>query len=97
METETGGFGQWRYSHYFQFIARKDKNIRVKCTLCPGSKYWPSGLPGDSQWADVPFGPTSHTFFLFLFFVLTDHKTRTSAAHSFCLIGGAGLIKCVPV
>ena len=38
-ETETGGFGHWRYSHYFQFIARKDKNIRVKCTLCPGDKF----------------------------------------------------------
>lgn len=38
METETGGFGHWRYSHYFQFIARKDKNISVKCTLCPGDK-----------------------------------------------------------
>ncbi len=37
-ETETGGFSQWRYSHYFQFIARKDKNIRVKCTLCRGDK-----------------------------------------------------------
>ena len=37
-EKDIGGFGQWRYSHYFQFIARKDKNIRVKCTLCPGDK-----------------------------------------------------------
>ena len=38
-ETETGGFGQWRYSHYFQFITRMDKNIRLKCTLCPGEKF----------------------------------------------------------
>ncbi len=38
MEMETGGFSQWRYSHYFQFIARKDKNIRVKWTLCAGDK-----------------------------------------------------------
>ena len=37
METE-GGFGQWRYSHYFQFIARKDKNICVKCALCAGDR-----------------------------------------------------------
>ena len=93
-ETETGGFGQWRYSHYFQFTARKDKKNLREMHSMPRQQvgYWPSGpgLLGDSQWADVPFGPTSHTFFLFLFFVLTDHKTRTSAAHSFCLIGGAG-------
>ena len=37
-ETETGGFSQWRYSHYFNFVPRKDKNIRVKCTLCPGER-----------------------------------------------------------
>lgn len=34
----TRGFSQWQYSHYFQFIARKDKNIHVKCTLCPGDR-----------------------------------------------------------
>lgn len=34
------GLGQWRYSHYVQFIARKDKNIRVKCTLCPGDTFF---------------------------------------------------------
>ena len=31
-ETERGGFSQWRYSHYFNFDARKGKTISVKCT-----------------------------------------------------------------
>ena len=37
-DTETGGFHQWRYSHYFQFIAQKDKNICVKRALCAGGR-----------------------------------------------------------
>ena len=39
METETeAGCLDIPYSHYFQFKARKDKNIQVKCTLCPGAR-----------------------------------------------------------
>ena len=41
METDTESersFAQWRYSHYFEFVAHNDKNIRVKCTVCPGDR-----------------------------------------------------------
>ncbi|KAL7380806.1 hypothetical protein ABVT39_024395 [Epinephelus coioides] len=31
-------FEGWRYAHYFDFIARKEKNVTVKCKLCPGQK-----------------------------------------------------------
>lgn len=31
-------FEGWRYSHYFQYVERKDRNIIVRCTLCPGQK-----------------------------------------------------------
>lgn len=32
-ETEST-FARWTFSHYFQFIKEKDKNIIVKCNLC---------------------------------------------------------------
>ncbi|KAL7372273.1 hypothetical protein ABVT39_013095 [Epinephelus coioides] len=31
-------FEGWRYSHYFEMIENKGKNVSVKCTLCPGHK-----------------------------------------------------------
>ncbi len=31
-------FEGWRYSHYFEMIENKRKNLSVRCTLCPGSK-----------------------------------------------------------
>lgn len=27
-------FARWAYSHYFQFVKEKDKNLIVKCNLC---------------------------------------------------------------
>lgn len=29
---------EWLYSHYFEFIKERDKNIVVKCTLCLGKQ-----------------------------------------------------------
>lgn len=31
-------FEGWRYTHYFEFVARKYDNVTVKCKLCPGQK-----------------------------------------------------------
>jgi len=28
----------WRYAHYFEFVRRKDRNVTVRCKLCPGQK-----------------------------------------------------------
>ncbi len=37
LETETWTFNGWKYAHYFKLIRSKDdKNINVKCKLCPG-------------------------------------------------------------
>ncbi|KAL7403826.1 hypothetical protein ABVT39_005538 [Epinephelus coioides] len=38
MEREKDCCEKWRFSQYFQFICRKDKNISVKCTICLGNK-----------------------------------------------------------
>ena len=38
VDESTGAFGNWKYSHYFQFVAHKGKNISVKCKICPGDK-----------------------------------------------------------
>lgn len=34
----TGCFAKWKYSNYFTFLTQADKNITVKCKLCPGEK-----------------------------------------------------------
>ena len=31
-------FEGWKYAHYFDFVTRDDRNIKVKCKLCPGQK-----------------------------------------------------------
>ncbi|KAL3052855.1 hypothetical protein OYC64_005388 [Pagothenia borchgrevinki] len=31
-------FEGWRYAHYFEFIRRIDRNVTVRCKLCPGQK-----------------------------------------------------------
>ncbi len=31
-------FDGWRFSHYFEYVQRKENNLTVKCTLCPGRK-----------------------------------------------------------
>ncbi|XP_034082438.1 uncharacterized protein LOC117552875 [Gymnodraco acuticeps] len=31
-------FEGWRYSHYFELVDNKGKNVSVRCTLCPGQK-----------------------------------------------------------
>ena len=31
-------FEGWKYKHYFTFMTRKDKNIYVRCRLCPNKK-----------------------------------------------------------
>uniref|UniRef100_A0A8C6TNZ0 BED-type domain-containing protein n=1 Tax=Neogobius melanostomus TaxID=47308 RepID=A0A8C6TNZ0_9GOBI len=31
-------FEGWRYSHYFELVETKGKNVSVRCTLCPGEK-----------------------------------------------------------
>ena len=31
-------FHSWKYSHYFKVVEEGSKNIRVRCTLCPGTK-----------------------------------------------------------
>lgn len=31
-------FIRWHYSHYFHFLKEKEKNITVKCKLCPLAK-----------------------------------------------------------
>lgn len=31
-------FSSWKYSHYFEFISVKGKNIIVSCALCGGNK-----------------------------------------------------------
>ena len=37
-ETGKMAFSNWRYKHYFTVIERQEKNLHVKCTLCPGGK-----------------------------------------------------------
>ena len=36
--TSTATFHGWKYSHYFVIIEEGEKNLRVRCTLCPGNK-----------------------------------------------------------
>ncbi|KAL3052984.1 hypothetical protein OYC64_005503 [Pagothenia borchgrevinki] len=31
-------FEGWRYAHYFEFVRRIDRNVTVRCKLCPGQK-----------------------------------------------------------
>ncbi|KAK0144052.1 putative AC9 transposase [Merluccius polli] len=31
-------FEGWKYSHYFELVETKGRNISVRCTLCPGEK-----------------------------------------------------------
>uniref|UniRef100_A0A672F911 BED-type domain-containing protein n=1 Tax=Salarias fasciatus TaxID=181472 RepID=A0A672F911_SALFA len=31
-------FEGWRYAHYFDYVEQKEKNVTVKCKLCPGNK-----------------------------------------------------------
>ena len=31
-------FEGWRYAHYFEFVRRIDRNVAVRCKLCPGQK-----------------------------------------------------------
>ena len=31
-------FEKWKYSHYFELIENKGRNVSVRCTLCPGQK-----------------------------------------------------------
>lgn len=38
MESEKFAFCSWKYSHYFEFISVKGKNIIVRCELCGGTK-----------------------------------------------------------
>nr|XP_055057217.1 uncharacterized protein LOC129441571 [Misgurnus anguillicaudatus] len=39
MSAEASGcFTKWKYSNYFTFLTQADKNITVKCKLCPGEK-----------------------------------------------------------
>ena len=36
--TSTATFHGWKYSHYFVIVQEGEKNLRVRCTLCPGNK-----------------------------------------------------------
>ena len=31
-------FHKWKFSHYFVIVNKGEKNLRVRCTLCPGNK-----------------------------------------------------------
>ena len=31
-------FEGWRYAHYFELVRRIDRNVTVRCKLCPGQK-----------------------------------------------------------
>ena len=31
-------FDGWKFNHYFQYLQRKENNLVVQCTLCPGKK-----------------------------------------------------------
>ena len=35
---EVASFHGWIYKYYFQFVSEDSKNLRVRCTLCDGSK-----------------------------------------------------------
>ena len=35
---EVASFHGWIYKHYFQVVSEDSKNLRVRCTLCGGSK-----------------------------------------------------------
>ena len=37
-------FDGWRFAHYFDFVTRDQKNLKVKCKLCPGRKILSSAL-----------------------------------------------------
>ncbi|KAL1252091.1 hypothetical protein QQF64_019887 [Cirrhinus molitorella] len=37
-QQQKASFDGWRFSHYFEYVQRKENNLTVKCTLCPGRK-----------------------------------------------------------
>ena len=48
-KSDDGRFGRWKYSHYFLFVSVKEKNITVKCKLCPGDKRLSTALDSTSN------------------------------------------------
>ena len=36
--SSTATFHKWKFSHYFVIVNEGEKNLRVRCTLCPGNK-----------------------------------------------------------
>ena len=48
-KSDHGCFGRWKYSHYFLFVSVKEKNITVKCKLCPGDKRLSTALDSTSN------------------------------------------------
>uniref|UniRef100_A0A672FLL1 BED-type domain-containing protein n=1 Tax=Salarias fasciatus TaxID=181472 RepID=A0A672FLL1_SALFA len=39
----------WEYGHYFAFVARRDKNVTVRCKLCPGQKHLSTSVNSTSN------------------------------------------------
>ncbi|KAL1268767.1 hypothetical protein QQF64_034130 [Cirrhinus molitorella] len=37
-QQQKASFDGWRFSHYFEYVQRKENNLTVKCTLCLGRK-----------------------------------------------------------
>ncbi|XDV45301.1 hypothetical protein PO909_013419 [Leuciscus waleckii] len=37
-QQQKASFDGWRFSNYFEYVQRKENNLTVKCTLCPGRK-----------------------------------------------------------
>ena len=37
-QSTSATFHGWRFKHYFKIVEEGDKNIQVRCTLCPGNK-----------------------------------------------------------
>ncbi|XP_077378576.1 uncharacterized protein LOC144019412 [Festucalex cinctus] len=42
-------FYGWKYRHYFKMLECRGKNIRVKCTLCPGEKCLSTSVVSNSN------------------------------------------------
>src|SRR4029434_5091876 len=59
-KSDHGCFGRWKYSHYFLFVSVKEKNITVKCNLCPGDKRLSTALDSTSQHEQVKLVARDH-------------------------------------